>query len=68
MPLFGSPNFEKLKAKRDVPKLVKLLKHKDYLICARAINILGEIGDERAVDPLVTVLRGFQDLKPPKVG
>ena len=61
MPLFGPPDVEKLKAKRDVPGLIRALGYqKDPRGDVRksAIEALGVIGDARAVAPLVVVLSG----------
>ncbi|MBZ0306364.1 MAG: HEAT repeat domain-containing protein [Anaerolineae bacterium] len=52
MPLFG-PNVDKLKAKRDVPGLVKILvDHKDDKLRLAAISALGDIGDQPSVEVL----------------
>jgi HEAT repeat protein len=52
-PLFGPPNIEKLKARRDVKGLIKALSYpKDAEIRLQAVQALGEIGDARAVSPL----------------
>lgn len=57
MPLFGPPNIEKLKAKRDVKGLIKALDYKeDLIIRSGAVVALGEIGDARAIEPLITLL------------
>lgn len=52
MPLFGPPNIEKLRQKRDVVGLLKALSHKDALIQLNAENALGELGTA-AVEPLI---------------
>jgi hypothetical protein len=53
MPLFGPPNASKLKAKSDVPGLIKALDFKkDPLVRRDAAVALGELGDPRAVEPL----------------
>jgi HEAT repeat protein len=57
MSLFGRPNVEKLRHKRDVEGLIKALGNKDALIQGAAAQILGELGDARAVEPLVETLR-----------
>ena len=41
------------KRKKAVPKIIKNLKHKDDKVKAIAAMMLGEIGDERAIDPLL---------------
>ena len=47
----------KLKERGDVKGLIKYLKHeKSNLMRATAVNILGEIGDARAVEPLIAML------------
>ena len=52
------PNIEKMKAKRDVPGLVKaLFYNRDVMIQIGAARALGEIGDGRALEPLVESLR-----------
>ncbi|GAG51532.1 unnamed protein product, partial [marine sediment metagenome] len=48
MPLFGPPNIEKLKEKRDVRGLLKALGHKDARIRLNAENALNEMGTEVA--------------------
>ncbi|GAH57844.1 unnamed protein product [marine sediment metagenome] len=48
---------EKMEAKGDVKGLIKALKHKDQDIRQRAVEALGKIGDARAVESLVQVLR-----------
>ena len=52
MPLFGPPNIEKLKARRDVKGLIKALRDKDWKIGQQAAQALGELRDPRAVDAL----------------
>jgi HEAT repeat protein len=59
-PLFGPPNVDKLKAKRDVPGLIKALRYKsakDDWTAWAAARALGEIGDTRAVEPLIAALK-----------
>lgn len=57
MPLFGPPNIAKLQAKKDVDGLVKALAYtKDWNVPSAAAKALGEIGDTRAVEPLVILL------------
>jgi HEAT repeat protein len=73
MGLFGPPNVEKMKAKRDIDGLIKAVMYrKDYwnenvtfdkslredvmrvaAVRVSAARALGEIGDPRAVDPLI---------------
>ena len=61
MPLFGPPNIEKLKDKRDVNGLIKalnhpLINHTCYLNL-EAAKALGELGDALAVEPLLVILQ-----------
>jgi HEAT repeat protein len=57
MPLFGPPNIEKLKAKRDVNGLIKAMTYKrnDWVRKGAAIT-LGDLGDRSAVEPLIAAL------------
>ncbi|NJN65307.1 MAG: HEAT repeat domain-containing protein [Chloroflexaceae bacterium] len=58
MSLFGSPNVEKLKAKRDIPGLVKALDYqKDPEVRQAAAAALGSLGDPQAVAVLIAALR-----------
>ena len=56
MPLFGPPNVEKLKSNRDVNGLIKALSDKKNEIRFSAAEALGDMGDIRAVEPLIVVL------------
>ncbi len=56
MPLFGPPNIDKMISKRDIDGLIKVLKNKDRDLLIPAINALGELGDSRAVVPLVNLI------------
>ena len=57
MGLFGSPNVEKMKAKKDVPGLIKALDYeKDPSVRHDAVKALGEIGDKQSVNPLIDLL------------
>lgn len=57
MPLFGPPNVEKLKAKRDIPGLAKVLAHsKDLGVRIAAADALGDTGDTLAFPPLAAEL------------
>jgi HEAT repeat protein len=59
MPLFGPPNVENLKAKGDVPALIKALGYeKDQAVRKAAAKALGQIGDARAIEPLIAALKG----------
>jgi HEAT repeat protein len=52
--LFGAPNVQKLSAKRDVQGLIKALGYeKDEQIRHAAALALGQIGDPRALEPLI---------------
>jgi HEAT repeat protein len=64
MSLFGPPNIKKLKAKRKVKALIKALnykktstEYKHYFVRQDAATALGELGDRRAVEPLILALR-----------
>jgi tetratricopeptide (TPR) repeat protein len=57
MPIFGSPNVEKLEAKRDVQGLIKALGRKDYVVQTEAAAALGRLQDARAVMPLIAALK-----------
>ena len=58
MALFGPPSVAKLAAKKDVPGLLSVLANqKDVQIRWDAIMALGQIGDPRAVDPIILALR-----------
>lgn len=50
------PNVEKMKKERDLKGLAKALKHEDQYIRYKAANALKEIGDPRAVEPLINAL------------
>ncbi|ODS40580.1 hypothetical protein BEH94_07890 [Candidatus Altiarchaeales archaeon WOR_SM1_SCG] len=61
--LSGPPNMATLKSNKDVEGLIKALKYKrdsnyykDEMIRSEAAMALGEIGDTRAVDPLIHAL------------
>jgi HEAT repeat protein len=58
VPLFGPPDVAQLTAKRDVQGLIKALGyHGDSSVRRAAAVALGELGDARAVDPLVIALK-----------
>ncbi len=58
MGLFGPPNVQQLKAKRDVQGLFKALGYqKDWHVRASAAQALGELGDRHAVEPLIASLK-----------
>ena len=57
MPLFGPPDVEKLKARRDVQGLIKALDYqKDAGIRKQAAEALGELRDSRVMDALISAL------------
>jgi hypothetical protein len=56
--LFGAPNTGKLEANKDVKGLIKALEYnKDSVVRAMAAEALGELGDPKAVDPLINALK-----------
>ena len=56
--LFGPPNVEKMKARRDVNGLIKALGYKkDEYVRWYTARALGEIKDPRAVEPLIAALK-----------
>jgi FOG: HEAT repeat len=57
MPLFGSPDVAKLSAKGDVKKLIQALGFKESSVRQAAAAALGQIGDARAVEPLIATLK-----------
>jgi HEAT repeat protein len=58
MGLFGPPNIDKMKAKRDVNGLCYVLtEEKDSALLCKAAKALGEIGDTRAVESLIFALK-----------
>ena len=64
MGLFGPPDVEKMKAKRDIDGLIKALDYqKDESVRAAAAQALGEVGDARAVEPLTRALRDYHAKK-----
>jgi len=54
--LFGT-DVQKLKETRNVAGLIFALQHKDPTVQYEAAEALGEIGDERAVEPLLAALK-----------
>lgn len=57
MGLFGPPNIEKLKAKKDVQGLIKALSYpKDEVVRISAAQVLGELGDRQAINALIIML------------
>lgn len=64
MSLFGSPDVEKLKAKGDIKGLIKALSYtKDQAVRQSAAEALGEMGDVRAVEPLLAALKGDESIR-----
>ena len=57
MGIFGPPNIEKLKTRKNIKGLIKALKDKDENVRYYAAKALGWIGDSRAVEPLIEILR-----------
>jgi HEAT repeat protein len=56
--LFGPPNIEKMKARGDVEGLVKALDYqKDSGVRRAAALALGDTGDGRSIEPLITALK-----------
>lgn len=54
--MFGAPDVERLRAEADVPGLVKALRHRVPRVRASAASALGEVGDARALEPLLSAL------------
>ncbi len=62
MSLFGPPNVEKMKGKRDVPGLIEALAYqKDATVRKDAAQALGEIGEADGVEPLIAALAERND-------
>lgn len=60
--IFGPPNLEKLKKKKDINGLQKALFYdKDRQIRLHAAKVLGDLGDDRASDSLAQVLAKEKD-------
>ena len=56
--LFGPPDVENLKAKKDVEGLTKALEYKkDNDVRAEAAVALGKLRDERAIEPIIHALK-----------
>ena len=52
------PNVEKMSAQKNIKGLIKALNHqKDAEVRQHAARALGEIGDVRAVEPLIAALK-----------
>jgi HEAT repeat protein len=56
MGIFGPPNVEKMKERRDMEGLSKALRHKEVAIRRKAAIALGELDDRQCVEPLITAL------------
>ena len=58
MGLFGPPDVKKMHDRKDILGLIKALGYqKDCQIREAAAKALGEIGDARAVEPLIIALK-----------
>jgi HEAT repeat protein len=56
--LFGPPDLDKLEKNRDIEGLIKALNYKpDEKVVIRAIEVLGNTGGTRAVEPLIRMLK-----------
>jgi HEAT repeat protein len=64
MPLFGSPNVQKLIDKRDLKKLASALSDGDGEIRDRAAQGLIQIGDSAAVPYVIDVIRAHSEQQP----
>lgn len=63
MPLFGPPDVKKLKARKDVHGLIEALGYqRDEYERYHAAEALGDVGDRRAVDPLIAALEDHHKL------
>lgn len=60
--LFGTPDIEDLKQKRNVKALIRALKRSDQKSRIEAAKALEQIGDPVAVEPLVARLKDNSDL------
>lgn len=60
MSIFGSPNIEKLKRKKKTDKLIKALSNKNHIIQIEAAKALGELGDKKAVYPLLKLKNSYR--------
>jgi len=62
MSLFGPPNVQKLKAKGDIPGLIRALSYeKDAGVRRSAALVLGQMGEAKAIKPLTTLLQQDED-------
>lgn len=56
---FWRPDVKKLKARKNIKRLIKALGHKDEGINKEALEVLSEIGDPTFVKPFVTILQNL---------
>ncbi len=66
MRIFGrlfKPDVKGMYKRKDIEGLVKTLKHEDEKVKFEAAKFLGILGDERAIDPLVEILRYGDEYK-----
>jgi HEAT repeat protein len=57
MSLFGKPDIEKLKTKRNIEGLIKALGNKKYAdVRWQSARVLEQLGDKRAIEPLIQAL------------
>lgn len=59
MPLFGSPNVEKLKSKGNIEGLIKAMDYEDLEVSLSAINALGNFSEAQAIKALINKLDTF---------
>jgi HEAT repeat protein len=57
MALFHKSTIEELRQKRDVSGLIRALSDNDYSRFNASAEALGELGDRRAVEPLIAILK-----------
>jgi HEAT repeat protein len=57
MALFHKSTIEELRQKRDVNGLIRALSDNDYSRFNASAEALGELGDRRAVEPLIAILK-----------
>lgn len=63
MALFGPPNIDSMKKKKDIQGLIKALEYKEnFGIRKMAAFTLGELNDPRAIDPLIAGLKDNSNL------
>jgi HEAT repeat protein len=62
MPSYGSPSIEKMEKHRDVGGLIQTLKLRDYDMRMLAARALGNLGDRKAVKPLIGLLQDPEEL------